>query len=100
VTDGHRSMEMGPPVSSLVFGCMANFLPSLAELSAGSPGFKPSSTRKQAAFQGPTVLLFRSFYIHFSVVYYRVTQKGTLVVYAVRKILLKLGAFRKFSAMI
>ena len=33
---------------------MANFLLSLAELSAGSPGFKPSSTRKQAAFHGPT----------------------------------------------
>ena len=33
----------------------ANFLQSLAELSAGSPGFKPSSTRKQAAFHGPTL---------------------------------------------
>ena len=31
-------------------------LPSLAELSAESPGFKPSSTRKQAAFQSPTQL--------------------------------------------
>jgi hypothetical protein len=38
----------------LVSGCMANFLLSLEELSAGSPGFKPSSTRKQAAHHGPT----------------------------------------------
>ena len=32
----------------------ANFLLSLAELSAGSPGFKPSSTRKQSVFHDPT----------------------------------------------
>jgi hypothetical protein len=37
-----------------VSGSMENFLPSLAELSAGSQGFKPRSTRKQAAFYGPT----------------------------------------------
>jgi hypothetical protein len=38
----------------LVSGSVANSLLSLAELSVGSPGFKPSSTRKQAAFHGPT----------------------------------------------
>jgi hypothetical protein len=29
-------------------------LHSVAGILAGSPGFQPSSTRKQAAFQGPT----------------------------------------------
>jgi hypothetical protein len=35
-------------------GSTANFPPFLAELSAGSPGFKPTSTRKQTAFHCPT----------------------------------------------
>ena len=39
---------------SLVSGIMANSFLSLAGTPAGSPGFKPSSTRKQAAFHGPT----------------------------------------------
>jgi hypothetical protein len=50
VTDGYRIMELGPLVRSLASGIMANFLPSLAKLSAGSQGFKVISTRKQAAF--------------------------------------------------
>jgi hypothetical protein len=55
VTDGHRIMELGPHVRSLVSGSVANFLASLAELSARSLGLKPSSTRKQAAFLSPTL---------------------------------------------
>jgi hypothetical protein len=46
MTDGHRIMEC--------LGVCGKFLPSLAELSAGSLEFKHSSTRKQASFQGPT----------------------------------------------
>jgi hypothetical protein len=37
-----------------VSGGVGNFLPSLADLSAGALGFKPSSIMKQAAFHGPT----------------------------------------------
>jgi hypothetical protein len=50
VTDGHRIMELRPRVRSLVSGSMAISLLSLAGTPAGSLGFKPSSTRKQAAF--------------------------------------------------
>ena len=54
MTDGHRIMELRPRVRSLVSGDLANGLLSLVGTPAGSPGFKPSSIRKQAAFQGPT----------------------------------------------
>ena len=54
LTDGHRIMELGPRVRSLCLGAWQTGLPSLAELSAGSPGFKPSSTRKQSVFHSPT----------------------------------------------
>ena len=50
MTDGHRIMELGPRVRSLCLGAWQTGLPSLAELSAGSPGFKPSLTRKQVVF--------------------------------------------------
>ena len=50
VTDGHRIMELGTHARSLVSGSMANFLLSLTVLSAVSPGFTSSSTRKQTAF--------------------------------------------------
>ena len=59
MTDGHRIMDLRPGVRSLVSGSLANFLLSLADVSAGSPGFKPSLTRKQAAFHGPTVKVSR-----------------------------------------
>jgi|UPI0000478AAB hypothetical protein len=66
MTDGHRIMELEPRVRSLVSGSMANGgLPSLAGTPAGSPGFNPSSTRKQAAFHAPAhLLLFVSYNIH------------------------------------
>jgi hypothetical protein len=35
-------------------GSVAKILLSLAETPAESPGFRPSSTRKGAAFHGPT----------------------------------------------
>jgi hypothetical protein len=41
LTNGHRIMELGPRVRSLVSGRQTD-LPSIAELSAGSLGFKPS----------------------------------------------------------
>ena len=43
--------ELSLPVRSLVSG--DKHIPFLAGTPAGSPGFKPSSTRKQAAFHGP-----------------------------------------------
>jgi hypothetical protein len=52
VTDGHRMMELSPCVRSLCLGAWQMGLPSLA--SVGSPGFEPSSTRKQTAFHGST----------------------------------------------
>ena len=61
VTDGHSIIELGSPVRSLVSGSMESFLLSLAQLSAVSPGFKPSSTRKQASFHGPTLLYTNDF---------------------------------------
>ena len=54
VTDGNRIMELRSCVRILVSGSVANSLLSLAGTPAGFPGFKPSSTRKQAAFHGPT----------------------------------------------
>jgi hypothetical protein len=56
LTDGHRIIELEPRARSLCLGAWQMGLPSLAELSAGSPGFKPRSTRKQAVFHGPTLL--------------------------------------------
>jgi hypothetical protein len=56
MTDDHRIMELGSRVRSLVSGSMANG-PSVLALSgtpAGSPGFKPSLTVKQAAFHSLT----------------------------------------------
>jgi hypothetical protein len=38
---------------SLLSVRVASGLPSLEGIPAGSPGFKPSSTRKQAALHGP-----------------------------------------------
>ena len=49
LTDGH----LGPPGRNLRVWKHGK-LPSLAELPARSPGFKPSLTRKQAAFHSPT----------------------------------------------
>jgi hypothetical protein len=64
-------MELRPHVRNLVSGDVAKFLPFLVELSAGSLGFKPSSTIKQDAFHSPTKILckfgFVMGYLSFSI---------------------------------
>ena len=56
MTDGHRIMELGSRVRNLVSGGMADRLSvPCSYLLCLPPGFKPSSTRKQAAFHDPTI---------------------------------------------
>ena len=54
MTDNHRIMELRPRVRNLVSEGVANGLQALAGTPAGSVGFKPSQTRKQAAFHSST----------------------------------------------
>ena len=55
VTDGNRTMEVSPRVRSLCLGAWQTAsLPFLADYSVGTLGFKPSLTRKQAAFYSAT----------------------------------------------
>jgi hypothetical protein len=54
-----------------VWDPMANFLPSLA----GSPGLKPSSTRKQTAFHSP----MHAHAIHIQIKIFTLPMNNTLV---------------------
>jgi hypothetical protein len=60
LTDDHRIMELGTGVWE-----QANILSFLAELSAGSSGLKPSSTRKQAVFYSSIYLVLGFFFFFF-----------------------------------
>ena len=68
MTDGHRIMDLRHHVRRLVSGRVANGLPFLVGTPAGSLEFKPSSTRKQGAFHGPTFDDYFYFITHYETV--------------------------------